>query len=57
MIDLDDVDSGFVDLGGDRCERSRLIVRCNVQPGDPSLANEIANEHVGKEVRVDIAPA
>src|SRR5947209_19464134 len=45
VIDLDDVDAGLVNLGGDRRERARLIVRGDVQPGDPALTDEVADQH------------
>ena len=57
MVDLEDVDAGFVDLGGDRGERAGLVVRGDVEPGDAALADEIADKHVGEQVRVDVAAA
>src|SRR4029079_6847981 len=46
VIDLDDVDPGLVDLGGDGGERARLIMRSDVQPRDPPLPYEVADEDV-----------
>jgi hypothetical protein len=57
VVDLDDVDAGFRHLGGDRGERARLVVGGDVQPRDTPLANEVADEDVGEQVRVDIAAA
>ena len=57
MVDLDDVDPGFVNLGGDRGERAGLVVGGDVKARDAALADEIADQHVGEQMRVDIAAA
>src|SRR4051812_30954133 len=41
VVDLNHVDAGFVDLGGDRCERARLVVSRDMEPRDTALADEV----------------
>ena len=48
---------GFEDLSGDGRERARLIVRGNVQARDPALPDQVADQHVGEQMHVDIAAA
>ena len=57
MVYLDDVDAGLVNLGSNRGERARLVMGRDMQPRDPALAHESADQHVGEQVRVDIAAA
>src|SRR5438270_2868490 len=44
VVDLDDVGAGFVDLGGDRGERSGPVLGGDPKPRDPSLADEVADQ-------------
>src|SRR4051794_23716526 len=48
VVDLDDVDPGFVNLGRDRGERARLIMGRDMEPGDAFLTDEVADENVGE---------
>ena len=57
VVDLDDVDAGFVNLRRDRRERARLIVSGDVKPRDAALPDEVADQHIGEQVRVDVAAA
>src|SRR5690348_5632602 len=57
VTDLDDVGAGFVDLPGDRGERSGLILGGDAKPRDAALADEVADEDVGEQVRVDVPAA
>src|SRR5829696_4646787 len=57
MVDLDDVDAGFVELGGDRGERSRPVLRRDAESRNASLPDKIAHEDVGQQVRVDVPAA
>src|SRR5215217_4634001 len=54
VVDLDDVDAGFVDLGRDRGEGAGLIVRGDVEPGDATLTDKVANQYVGEQMHVDV---
>src|SRR5574338_1126934 len=35
----------------------RLVMRGDVEPGDAALADEVANQHVGEQMRVDVTAA
>ena len=57
VVDLDDVDAGVLELGGDRGQRARPVLGGDAQAGDAAAADQVADEDVGEEVRVDIAAA
>jgi hypothetical protein len=57
VVDLDDVDPALVEAGGDRGERARLVLRPDPQPRDAAAADQLADQHVGEQVRVDVAAA
>ena len=57
VIGLDDVDAAFVEFGGDRGERAGPVLGGDAQPRNPAAANQFAHQHIGEQVRVDIAAA
>src|SRR5205085_846361 len=56
-IDLYDVGAGFEHLLRNERQRSWLVLHCDPQPSDAALPNQIADEDVREQVRVDIAAA
>ena len=45
------------ELGGDRGERARPVMRGDLQAGDAAAADQLADQHIGQQMRVDIAAA
>ena len=55
MVDFDDVDAGLVELGVIAASAPGRSCSRDAQPRDAPLADEVAQQHVGEQMRVDVA--
>ena len=55
MRDLNDISAAFADLAGDVGQHAGTVGDLQVQPQQAAVAQQVPQQHIGQDARVDVA--